>query len=363
MQRAVRVRGAVVLELLLALPLAAGLVYLVLARAAGTLGVVEVKDDQVAVVVDYWSGATHVVDRPGLRLFVPWLQTVERFDKSPAELRLQEGEEESPGTRPRLLVRASDGSSFWFKTYTVRYALRSADAGLVLRDSGPGDGYERFLVNTFARSVLRDEFGRYGVDEIVDPANLRQATERSHRELDRLLEPHGLRVIELSAPNPGFDPDYERAIERRKVHNQQVAYLRERLAALQAEEERRLADAQKASDLEAKEWETRLRIERMKVDEELIRARGEAERAFEAKVASGRAAQATKLAQAEGRRATIRAEVLGLEQEIAALEAGGEQLVRRELVNRLAGIPFKLAPFEGRRARIDDRRADVEGTR
>lgn len=363
MQRTSCSRGAVVLELALALPLAVGLIYLALARSAGTWGLVQVQDDQVAVVVDYRSGASRVIDRPGVRLFVPWLQEVYCFDKSPEALRLQEGNE-SPGTRPRLLVRASDGSSFWFKTYTIQYSIRPDAADRVLQDSGPGEGYKEFLVNTFARSVLRDEFGRYGVDEIVDPTNLRQATERSHERLDRLLEPHGLRVIELSAPNPGFDPEYERAIERRKVHNQQVAYLTERLASLQAERDRRLADARKASELEMQEWETRLRIERVGVEEELIRARGEAEEAFARRVAEGRAELERKLALAEARRAQIQAEVAGLQQEIGALEVGGEQLVRRELVNRLAGIPFKLAPYAARAARgTDVSGAEVEGTR
>jgi regulator of protease activity HflC (stomatin/prohibitin superfamily) len=365
MYRDTRSRGAVVLELALALPLALGLIYATLAMLAGTRGLVEVSDSEVAVVVDYRSGQVRVVDQPGIRLFIPWLQEVHRFDKSPDELRLQEGDVEEPGTRPRLLVRARDGSSFWFKTYTIQYALRPEEAARVLRDSGPGDGFKGFLINTFARSVLRDEFGRYGVDEIVDPANLSEATRRSHEQLDRLLAPHGLRVVELSAPNPGFDPDYERAIERRKVHNQQVAYLAERLTGLEPERARRLAEARKESELEQQEWATRLSIDLLGAEEKLIQAQGEAEAEFEKKVESGRAARAKKLAQAQGRRASILAEVNGLQEEIAAFEAGGEILVRRELVNRLAGIPFKLAPYstQGARSKLMSLEPEVEGTR
>jgi len=368
MHRETGSRGAVVLELALALPLALGLIFVTLARLSGSWGVVDVSDSEVAVIVDYKSGGTRVVDRPGVRLFIPWLQEVHRFDKSPNGLRLQEGDENEPGTRPRLLVRARDGSSFWFKTYTIQYAILPAEAALVLRDSGTGDGFKQFLINTFARSVLRDEFGRFGVDEIVDPSNLRAATQRSQEQLDRLLAPHGIRIVELSAPNPGFDPDYERAIERRKVHNQQVAYLAERFSGLESERARRLAEARKESELEQQEWATRLSIDLLGAGEKLIQAQGEAESEYEKKVEAGRSARAKKLAQAQGRRATILAEVSGLREEIGAFEAGGEILVRRELVNRLAGIPFKLAPFftdtaRGARSERMGLAPEVEGTR
>jgi hypothetical protein len=331
-------------EGLVALVLALVLVLYALCRVSGTRGIARVGDTQVAVLVDHLRGETRVIGAPGYVAFVPWLQEVHLLDKRPVELRLEEGGATGPQRGPKLQIRAKDGSSYWFRTYAIQYALDPERAADVLADSGPGDAYHAFLVPTFARSILRDEFGRYGAEEIVLPENLRAATEASRVRLNDALEPHGLRVLELSAPNPAFDPEYEQAIEQRKVQNQVVEYLRTRANELVEERLRRLAEARKESELLQLKATAQLDLELRRAQRELTEARSEADAAYEKRLAAGRARREQKLFEAAALEAEVRADAQGLLEEVQALGLQGERAVREALLDVLSRAPLRLVP-------------------
>src|SRR5688500_13592721 len=77
-------------------------------------GVAEIRDHEVGVVVDAWNRTVEVVDTPGYRPYMPWFQEVHKIDKSPNAFVFRGNKAVDLNHVPRLLVRARDGSSFWF---------------------------------------------------------------------------------------------------------------------------------------------------------------------------------------------------------------------------------------------------------
>ena len=135
---------------------------------------------------------------------------------------------------------------------SLQYQLIPSEAARVLQDSGPGEAFKRNWVRAFARSVLRDEFGRYSSEDIADPSNYTTATNQSKNRLNEYLKTHGIEILQIITPKPSFDIKVENAIEDRKNANQEVERLRIEQAKLINELERKLAETErtKASEYE-----------------------------------------------------------------------------------------------------------------
>lgn len=218
-------KGALLIQLLISTLLATAFLIVTLRSLSGQAGVVRVADNQVSVETNYWTGESRADATPGYRTFIPYLKDVHVLDKSPVEYVMEGNEFQGWNKVPRLTVRASDGSSFWFNHIAIHYALRTQDAALALRDTGPNDGFKGGLINCFARAYLRDEYGRFSPEEIMAPENRRKATEAVQARLNSALAVHGVEVLEISASKPAFDKQYEAVIERRKVAEQDIASL------------------------------------------------------------------------------------------------------------------------------------------
>jgi SPFH domain/Band 7 family protein len=320
------------------------LVYFGLRWMADDGGVAHVADDQLAVIDDHLGSRQTLVTQPGYQLFVPWLQEVQRFDKSPNEYRMRGGEC-GPNLAPQLTVRANDGSSFWFEDFSLHYALLPERAAELLEDSGPGDGFKSRLINAFARSVLREEFGRYSAEEIVVPDNLHAATRRSQERLDELLAPHGLVVMEITTPKPRFDPEYEKAIERRKVADQMIQHLQAKRVQLQEEKLQNEARTRKEKEVEKRVLQNELEQQLLAAERDAIRSRSDAEIFFLEMTSAGRAVLSQKEAQAAELTERYALEARGLAERLDALERQGERVVRAALVEKLRAIEFSFVPY------------------
>jgi len=211
----------------------------------GRGGIVEIADDEVAVIVNYISGENELVATPGYRVFMPFFSQAFTFDKSPNKF-VMEGDKDRDSNHVRkLTVRADDGSNFWFETMEIQYQLIVSKAPTVLHDSGPGDAFKAHWIRAFARSVLRDEFGRFSAEEVADPTTYSAATQQATDRLNILLEEHGVRVVQIITPKPKFEAKYEQAIEDRKVANQEVERLKIEAVQLERERERRLGEIER----------------------------------------------------------------------------------------------------------------------
>lgn len=311
----------------------------------GRGGIVEVGDAQVAVKVNYLTGGRTLVTQPGYQIFIPWFSEIFLLDKSPNEF-IMEGNRDVEYNHVReLRVRANDGSTFSFELVKIQYQLIPAMAPQVLDDSGFRDAFKRNWVRAAARSILRDEFGRYTAEEVADPSNYVDATTRATERLNAALAPHGIEIIQILTPKPKFDPAYEEAIEERKVANQEVERLKIELEQLVQERLRLVAEIEREKateyeqllgDLEA----TRIQAERQRIEKEKS---ADAHRITERN--RGLAEEKALVQQATAVEAQARKEAEGLHARVRALEERGEILVRERLAALFAAITFEIVPY------------------
>jgi membrane protease subunit HflC len=329
----------------LAVGLAAIGLMLLLVVASGQGGVIEVNADQVAVIANYLTGETEVHLQPGYQFFIPFLQQGFLFDKSVQEFVMQGEKDVDSNHVKKLTVRANDGSNLSFDEMKIQYRILPSQAEVVLTDSGPGQAFKNNWVRAYARSILRDEFGRFSSSDIADPTNYNTAAAVSKERLNDVLRGHGIEVMQIKTPKPKFDERYEQAIEDRKVANQEVERIKARAEQLRRERERLVAeiDSQKAVEYEVLKGS--LNAEFIGAERERVRVERSADAYKTTVVGDGRATQARLLEQARGMREKALKEAEGLKAKTDALALQGEVLVRERLAERLKDIEFTLVPY------------------
>jgi len=245
------VRAALLLEaggVLLAAALATLAVTRWMARSSG---VARVLDHAAALRTNYWTGGSETLTDPGYEVFLPPFQEVYVVDKRPVEYLMTGATLESLHQVPRLIVRARDGTSYWFNRIAIQYGVHPETLPLCIAQNGAGE-LRGELINGLARSVLRDEFGRYLPKDIVDPKNVQEATARAKERLAQTLRRYGLELYEISVSKPAFNEAYEKTIERKKVAEQEESALDQAAKLLTAGVESALKeiDMKKSIDLQ-----------------------------------------------------------------------------------------------------------------
>lgn len=312
---------------------------------SGKLGIAKVEADEVAVRVNYLAGTESVVSDPGYQFYIPFLMDVYKLDGRTQEYLMKGNDYQGLSQAPYLTVRAIDGSNFWFDELKIQYEVIPENADILIRDSGEGDNYKEDWIKSYARSILRDEFGRYGAVDVADPTVYKQAPEAARSKMNKILAPHGLRVVRIITPNPQFDERYERAIEMRKEADQEVEELRARVLQIEQEREQRLAAVRKEKEVEMQELTGQLMKELLSAEQSAIRVEKSADAFATERIAEGTASEARFLAEATGLVAKYTKEAEGIESKALALEQRGEVVVREALVQKLLGVKFTLVPY------------------
>lgn len=320
-------------------------VLILLMGFSGKLGVASISSEEIGVKVNYMTGSKLVIQRPGYALYIPFIEEVYTFDRTTQQFQMEGKRYKGPDHVPLLTVRASDGSNFRIDDLTILYEIIPGDAVSLINDSGPGTAFKEEWIKAFARSVLRDEFGRYTAVEVADPTTYKQAPTAASRRLNELLEPHGIRVVRINTPNPQFDPDYEKAIEDRKEFDQEVERLiaeADRLGQLRAQ---RLSAVEKEKEVERQELEGDLKKALLGAQERLISVQKEADVFATRRISEGEAEKQELLNQARGLEARFRKEAEGIESRAKALEERGAVVVREAIIQKLLDVTFTLVPY------------------
>ena len=331
--------------------LLAGLVFCLLAivgagmAATGNLGVVNVTDQEVATRVNYVTGNTEVITSPGYQVYIPFIMDVFPMDRSPQKFMMEGTKILHDNHVPLLTVRANDGSNFHFETLEIQYAIVPSSCEMILNDSGPDDGFKYSWVKAHARSILRDEFGKYSAEEVANPATYRAARVASTERLNELLRPHGIEIMQIVTPKPKFDDAYEKAIEDRKVADQDVERLIAYKEQLIQEREQALAQLEKEKEIEREILEGDLTRQLKSIEQEAIQVMKTADAYSLGRLAEGQASKVRKVNDAEGLEEQYRKEAEGLVAKAQALEERGEIIVREALVKKLAEIRFVFLPY------------------
>jgi regulator of protease activity HflC (stomatin/prohibitin superfamily) len=322
----------------------AGLAVLILG-SSGNLGFVKVSDSEVAVKVDYISGDKTVIETPGIKIYIPFLQEIFILDQTPQRYVMEGREMRGDSIAPYLTVRASDGSNFSFESLEIQYKIIPAMADTVLEDSGIADGFKRDWIRAYGRSILRDEFGRLSAVEVADPSSYRSARIQSTVRLNDFLKPHGIQVMEIITPKPRFDKKYEDAIAERKVADQEVERLKVKEAQLIQERAQKLARVSKEKEIEWQGLQGDLTRKKLEAEQEAIRITKGADRYKVTREAEGQQTLDRQLADAKGLRVKYTKEAEGITARTKALEMQGRVVVREAIINKLSNIRFTLVPY------------------
>jgi membrane protease subunit HflC len=320
-------------------------IIVVVAFVSGKGGIVEVDDSQACVVVNYISGNVEVYNTPGYKIFLPFAAQAFLFDKSPNKFIMEGDKDVDSNHVSKLTVRANDGSNFWFETLEIQYRIDPMKAGIVLSDSGSGTSFKSNWVKSYARSVLRDEFGRFSAEEVADPSNYNTATTAAENRLNEMLALHGVVIMQIITPKPQFEQRYEKAIEDRKVANQEVEKLKAQAIQLTRERERRLADIERDKATEYELLLGTLEAERISATKDAVRVTKSADAQKISDMAAGQAQELANFQEAEGLKVQAQKEAEGLRAQVEALAKQGDILVREKLAEKFSTIKFNIIPY------------------
>lgn len=332
---------------LLSLPVALWLA----GRRAGQPLWLELAPSQVAVRRSAFGGATERITQPGFHLVLPWLQSVTVLDKQDRELLMNGDLTHGLDRSDRLTVRSVDGSEFWFADAGVRYRVRPESSEL-LSEAGDQAG-ERAAewVRALARPVLRDEFGRLEPNESASANRLEEAKARGRERLAELLDPLGLELLGVSTPKPQFDRTYEKAIEARKVLEQEAERLGGDLEAAFASREAKLAAAERQEQLRDEELAAELERALLEAEAKEIQARAKADQYAVARAGERAELERSLAEELERARESERVSTEQLVFELARLEDFEAPAVRREWIDFLARTPVQLLPTQRNESR------------
>jgi len=219
----------------------------------------------------------------------------------------------------------------------ISYRINPESAPTILQDVAKNDeDLKENIVRTIARSKPRDIFGELETEEFYDAAKRAAQAEKVKMVMNEILEPYGVIVGGVNTGDYRFNPEYQRAIEEKKVADQQVEKNRSATAAAEEEYKRKVEEAK---------GEVAKMI--AKADGEFERAKIEADayyiqqqRLAEAIIAEGEAEAAGILAMNE-----------------ALSGAGGEAMVKLKIAEALSGKKIMMLPIGG--GGLDVRSTDI----
>src|ERR1044071_2997701 len=319
---------------------AALVVVIVGARSCAT-----VEAGQVAVRINNLTGSTEVITQPRLILRLPFdLHDVYIMDVTPQTFHLRGQQNKSVLEGRELDVGAADGSSFAFNDTTLLFHAIPAHADETLRDSGTGHAYYEWML-PYARSILRDEFGRESTISVSNPTSFAQAEDRAKQRLNKLLGEHGIEVTSIVTPRPRFSKEYEDLIEARNQTENQLAVIDSELSRAKTERDRKLAEVERDQN---KIVQTK-RAELENTLATAVTAQTQTHREVDTykieKVAAGQASRSANKSKADELKGQLAAEYASRQAEIDAFRNQPVERVMQRLGERLKGVTIEIQPF------------------
>jgi membrane protease subunit HflC len=311
----------------------------------GTRSCATVDAGQVAVRINNVTGATEVITQPGLIMRLPFgIHDVFIMDVTPQTFHLRGQVNKNALEVRELDVRAADGSSFAFNDTTLLFRAIPAHADETLRDSGTGHAYYEWML-PYARSILRDEFGRESTISVSNPTSFAQAEDRAKKRLNQLLGQHGIEVTSIVTPRPRFSKDYEDLIESRNQTENQLAVIDSDLQRAKTERDRKLAEVERDQN---KIVQTK-RAELENTLATAITAQTQTHREVDTykieKVGAGQASRSANKGKADELKGQLDAQYASRRAEIDAFKNQPVERVMQRLGERLKGVTIEIQPF------------------
>jgi membrane protease subunit HflC len=305
---------------------------------------VTIEPGHVAVRVNNITGSVETITQPGLIMRLPFgIHSVHLVDASPQTFHMRGTTSKNQLEVSELTVRASDGSNFVFHDTTILFKVVPGAGVRVIYDAGTDHAY-RMWMSPYARSILRDEFGRESTISVSNPTTFGQATERARKRINDLLTKHGIEVTSIVTPRPRFSEEYENLIEARNQTDNELSVIGSNLARAATDRTRRIAEVdrdqnkimqEKRAALEtglatsvATQTQTRREVDTFKIE----------------KVATGQASLSASRSKAIELKGQLDAQYVSRKAEIDAFRTQPVERVMERLGQRLEGVTIDIQP-------------------
>ena len=271
------------------------------------------------------QGVEEKVYAPGSTyFFLPYINDWHTFDTKLQNLEMTfESERGDRKSRDDLLFKTIDGNDISLDVI-IAYQIDPAKAPYILQYVATDNtSLREKIVRTVARSKPRDIFGELKTEEFYVANKRELQAERAKQVLQEILGPMGVVVINVLTKNYRFNKEYQKAIEDRKVADQQAEKNKSGQRAAVEEYKRKLE-------------QSRGEVNQMiaKVDGEYLQAKIEADVYFEKQKLLAQAIETEGIAEARGIK----------KMNDALTGIGGEALVKLKIAEALQGKRILLLP-------------------
>lgn len=226
-------------------------------------------------------------------------------------------------SRDDLLFKTIDGNDISLDVI-VAFRIDPEKAAHILQFVAPdNDTLRNKIVRTIARSKPRDIFGELKTEEFYVAERREQQAQKAKDVLQAMLGPMGIIVEKVLTKDYRFNPEYQKAIEDKKIADQRVERHKSAQRATTEEYKRKLEDA-------------RGEVNKMVADAdgEYQKAKIEADAHYEKQELLAEAIKAEGIAEAKGIQ----------EMNHAMAGAGGAALVKLRIAESLQGKSIMLLP-------------------
>ena len=271
------------------------------------------------------QGVEEKVYAPGSTyIFLPYINDWHTFDTKLQNLEMTfESERGDRKSRDDLLFKTIDGNDISLDVI-IAYQIDPAKAPYILQYvATDNESLREKIVRTVARSKPRDIFGELKTEEFYVANKRELQAERAEEVLQEILGPMGVVVINVLTKDYRFNKEYQKAIEDRKVADQQAEKNKSSQRAAAEEYKRKLEEA-------------RGEVNKMiaKADGEYLQAKIKADAYLEKQKLLAQAIEAEGIAEARGIK----------EMNDALTGIGGEALVKLKIAEALQGKKILLLP-------------------
>lgn len=305
----------------------------------------ELQADQVAVIINNITGNITTIDHAGAIIYYPFIQDLYILDKS---------EQAAPMVSANISADYPQGNPVILKTrdggdvsldLVIQYRLISKIADHIVQNTGTGNIFKEKWIWDYAKTICRYEFGELEIGEFPDAEKRNLKTMEAKKEIDRLLNPHGIMMTSLNFIDYRYYREYAEKIQERRIADKEVEEQTSRGYAAKENQERVVTEETKKLDVAVSRFRGQLynmeinaKAEAEKVKQEgiayLLKAKLDADAEYERLKKAAEAILAVREAEAAG--------ILALRD--AYEGEGGRNLVKLEYAKRLKDATISGTP-------------------
>lgn len=271
------------------------------------------------------------------QFYIPFLTQWNNFDTKLQTLEMSasmtSGDRQS---RDDMRFKTIDGNDISLDVTITYYIMPSKAAYILQYVASTDETLKEHIVRTIARSKPRDIFGELETEGFYDAIERSAKAEEARDRLNEIMEPYGVVIDRVNTGDYRFNPDYQDAIEEKKIADQQV------------EKNKSAANAAKEEYLRKVE-EAKGEVAQMtaRADGAFKVAKIEADAYFQQQEKAAEAIEVEGRAEAEG--------IMRMNEALAG--GGGEAMVKLRIAESLKGKKIIMLPIGG--GGLDVRTTDI----